>query len=107
MIGKCNKCGNANDDDSVFCKKCGSKISSVSATNSVKRKKFLVLGGSGLLVLVIIGTTLMLQNNPLTKFKHAVEGNQYSDATTVYSQKIKGNSEQEKKAENFIKDELN
>lgn len=105
---KCNKCGNeALEDDSLFCKKCGSKIISSNATNSVKHKKLWILGGSGLIALITVGITLMLLNNPLTKFKHAVEGNQYSDATAVYSQKIMGNSKQEQKADNFIKDELN
>jgi tetratricopeptide (TPR) repeat protein len=105
---KCGKCGNeAIEDDSVFCRKCGSKISANDATSSLKRKKFVIFGSVGLLVLVAIGATLILLNNPFTKFKNAVEANQYSDATTVYNQKIKGNSEQEKKAENFIKDELN
>lgn len=105
---KCGKCGNeALEDDSVFCKKCGSKISGNDATNSLKRQKIMIFGGIGLIALVIIGTFLILQNNPITKFKNAIEASQYSDATTVYNQKIKGNSEQEKKAETFIKDELN
>ncbi|WP_422658158.1 DUF5780 domain-containing protein [Paenibacillus sp. EC2-1] len=104
---KCNKCGNeALEDDSVFCKKCGKKISTSNDTNLMKRKKLLVLGGSGILALVILVTILLLLNNPITKFQNAVESNQYLDANTIYSQEIKGDSEQENKAENFMKDEL-
>lgn len=105
---KCNKCGNeALEDDSIFCSKCGTKISLSNDAHFMKRrKKLLVLGGSGILALVILVTTIQLLNNPIAKFKNAIESNQYLDAAAVYSEKIKGNSEQENKAENFIKDEL-
>ncbi|NHN32621.1 hypothetical protein G9U52_22585 [Paenibacillus sp. S3N08] len=62
--------------------------------------------GIGLLAVIIAGTSFILINNPISKFKSAVEGNKYVEASSVYNQKIKGNLEEEKKVEDFIKLEL-
>lgn len=70
-------------------------------------KKWYMYAGIGLLVVIIAGTTFILVNNPVSKFKRAVEDNKYIEASIVYNQKIKGNLEDEKKIEGFIKDELN
>ncbi|MGE6227716.1 DUF5780 domain-containing protein [Paenibacillus chitinolyticus] len=103
---KCNKCGNETlEEDSLFCKKCGSKLSSDS-TKPDKRKKFWIGGSLALLLLIGATGTFLMLNNPMTKFKRAVQGNQVSEATSVYNQTIKGNAEKEKKADAFIKDEV-
>ncbi|MFC9776603.1 DUF5780 domain-containing protein [Paenibacillus chitinolyticus] len=104
---KCSKCGNETlEEDSLFCKKCGSKLSPDS-TKPDKRKKFWIGGSLALLLLIGAAGTFIILNNPMTKFKRAVQGNQVSEATSVYKQTIKGDAEKEKKADAFIKDEVN
>ncbi|OMF13525.1 hypothetical protein BK127_19990 [Paenibacillus sp. FSL H7-0331] len=108
-MNNCSQCGNEVLEDSLFCNKCGSRMGTNKEVIVVPKntKKWYMYAGIGLLVVIIAGTTFILVNNPVSKFKRAVEDNKYIEASIVFNQKIKGNLEDEKKIEGFIKDELN
>lgn len=124
---KCNKCDTENSDESVFCNKCGAKLLSnnekeekrlIKIKDRLKlfrikdrlkifnNKKNNIIMGSALIILIFIVSIIFYVNNPVSKFKSAIADNNQAEATTLYNEKIKGNSDKEKKINMYLKDEV-
>lgn len=109
---KCLKCGKENSVDSQFCSQCGISLEEKEMTNNKikkveknKSKLTLIIGGI-LIVVLLLFFTLKDINDPLKKFSNQVGKNDTSGAIQVYSDKIKGDKQKEKDAEEIILEEL-
>ncbi len=110
---KCQKCDYDNQEDSIFCNKCGNKLASRNANQTVekkdkrsifKNKKAMVAIAS--LTAGIICSFLDL-NSPMNAYKNNIRNNQAVTASEIYDTKIKGNKEKENKTKSFLVEEIN
>ena len=107
----CKKCGNELPDDSIFCNKCGLKMDKTTDGNLVVsfkklNKKFIILGLIGIILVGAIITTVIILNNPIGRFKGAINDNKYVEASEIYTEKIKGNISEETAVTNFLKSDI-
>jgi hypothetical protein len=107
---RCSKCGSENNEDSLFCNKCGSKLSNYveqsSKSNRFLNKRYIILGCSILIIGIAVVVFLTIFTNPVFAFKNDINNNKIEEATKIYNDKIKGNSEKVKNVESFLKDEI-
>lgn len=113
----CKKCGKEINDESVYCNFCGEKQNG--SNDTIKKRDFLkiirtkgfIFGITGLFFVIIVFISIQLMSNPVSKFLKAVEESKYTEAITLYDEKIKGNLEKEKeiigKLENQIQEVSN
>lgn len=100
----CPKCGTSLRDDAVFCGQCGKKIG-VESSGGLKEKKTIIgltTGG----VLIAVGIWVYLSVGPMNHFKNAVKSNEYTKASDIYHQEIKGDADKEKEALAFVQEQL-
>ena len=115
---KCNKCGVENLNEGLFCSNCGAKLSEDRVTQdnkSIKLKnmpKFfknkrntIIVCISSVIIIFTIGI-IIYNNNPIAKFESAIKSDNQTEATLLYSSKIKGDNEKEIKVSVFLKDQL-
>lgn len=117
----CPKCGGENSEDSVFCKKCGAKMSSeeeiqksgLSRENLNKKIKSIfnsknnrVKIYSTLVVILCLLGGVIYFNNPIVKFKNDIENNNYVEATHIYNTRISGNIDKENSIKSYLKNEV-
>lgn len=107
----CKKCGNELPDDSIFCSKCGLKMDKTTDGNLVVsfkklNKKFIILGLIGIILVGAVITTVIILNNPIGRFKGAINDNKYVEASEIYTKKIKGNISEETAVTNFLKSDI-
>lgn len=58
---KCPKCGLDNEDDSVFCKKCGNKLTTENTGD--KNKKILILSTIIICIIILAAALIIVNNN--------------------------------------------
>ncbi len=105
------KCSNELPDDSIFCNKCSLKMDTTTDGNLVVsfkkfNKKFIILGLIGIILVGAVITTVIILNNPIGKFKGAINDNNYVEASKIYTEKIKGNTDKETEVTNFLKSSI-
>jgi tetratricopeptide (TPR) repeat protein len=111
----CPKCGVENPEDSLFCSKCGAKLSVTNEetktnvfteiVNKLKtflNKKNIIIICSAIAI-ILAGAVYL--NNPVSKFKSDIRSNNYVEANQLYRDKIKGNTDKEGTIISFLKDE--
>lgn len=115
----CKKCGKEISNESIYCNFCGKKQDRLDGVKERKNtiiklhyKKRFIFGLLGLIgVLVVIGISIQLLDKPVNKFLKAVEESKYTEAISIYNEKIKGDLGKEKeiteKLENQIQEILN
>lgn len=104
-----------NPEDSLFCSKCGAKLSLTNeeaktnvfteVVNKLKtfiNKRNIIIICSA--IAIILAGTIYL-NNPVSKFKSDIRSNNYVEANQLYRDKIKGNTDKEGTIISFLKDE--
>lgn len=118
----CPKCGIENSEDSVFCNKCGYKLSEeiieevteeiiekdnvLTKINKLGRKRTIIVFGSVLTVIIVALILMLYINNPVMAFKNNVKDNKYTEATKIYNEEIKGNKDKENSINEFLKGEI-
>ncbi|HEX9058621.1 MAG TPA: DUF5780 domain-containing protein [Clostridia bacterium] len=107
-MGQCKQCGNELPDDSVFCNKCGLKVTDTSSNRLINlKKKYLIYGVIGLVFISIIISVIVILNNPINKFSRAINYNNYTEALDLYNERIKGNTDRETSVINLLKSKIN
>jgi tetratricopeptide (TPR) repeat protein len=113
----CKKCNTENQEGSLFCNKCGANIFDQNNNNREQRemsnKKLSFLKNKKTIIFIsavaIIVCSLLLffyLNNPLRNYQNEIKSNNYSGASHIYDEKIKGNDEKEKQVKSFLLDEI-
>ncbi|MFM9282171.1 DUF5780 domain-containing protein [Paenibacillus jiagnxiensis] len=104
----CKQCNHVLQENSVFCNHCGKKVDhDISNSHwSPRNKKLYIISSVGVLVVLILVGFFLLYKNPLSEFKSAVRGNDYSESNQIYNSEIKGNVETEKDAIAFLMEEV-
>ncbi|MFJ7953867.1 DUF5780 domain-containing protein [Lysinibacillus sp. NPDC096418] len=112
---KCNKCGADNQNDSIFCSKCGTNLSTVEneekidkklKNNKLNNKKLIFSSIIGLLAIIALIPLFMYFNNPVKTYKDEIRSNNYKAATEIYNQEIRGDIDGEQKVKAFLIDEV-
>lgn len=112
---KCKKCGHENGDSAQFCNSCATKLNKNEShyiqnlkdkiKGFDKRKKYIVLGSSiGIIIIIITG--IIFFSNPILKFEKAIKSSDIVKATSIYNDSIKDNKKMQDKANALIKDEV-
>jgi len=112
----CTKCRAENQKDSLFCNKCGTKLSSNNEKQSkrlikdkiklLNNKKNLIMLCTVLIIIICAVSGIIYFNNPVSKFKSEIINNKQTEAVKLYHNKIKGDSDKEEKVISFLKDEI-
>ncbi len=105
-MGNCMKCGHELGEGSLFCNQCGAKTNSKEIDRQPKAglNKTVLYGGiAAAAAVVIIVVVFMFGSDPVKKFMSAIESNEYTEASQIYEEKIKGNTEREKDTEISLK----
>jgi tetratricopeptide (TPR) repeat protein len=100
----CKKCGSEMNDTSLFCNKCGKKVSSHSGIKLPK--KGIIYSSIGALIVAVVVFLVVLNNNPVEAFTSAIKSNKYGEAVEVYNQKIKGDTVREKEVNQSLLEEI-
>ena len=110
----CPKCGFENNDNMKFCCNCGKKLKNnynphftdfKSKIITLNRKRIITIGICSCIIITII-TICMFLNNPIHKFKTAINNNQVDAAKTIYDSDIKQDEKLKAKLETYLKKEL-
>lgn len=108
----CPKCGAENQDDSLFCNKCGVSLSLNKEQNGNKfaaltflKNKKVIFPLLAVIIIVAIGAVYI--SNPMAKFKRDISNNNYIEAVKIYDNQIKGNVDKENTVQGYLKDEIN
>ena len=98
----CKNCSKEIPDDSVFCNVCGKKqkeIDSIDITENeteehnkskIPNKKIILYGVIGIALVLVIVILFILNNNPVNVFMQSINENKYSEAVSIYDEKISG-----------------
>jgi len=109
----CSKYDNGISDKNSVYNKCDSKVTTDTSKNVFLRfKKFsnkLLFGLAGVLVIGVIIIAIFLvfnNNNSFDKFKEAINENNYMEASKIYHEEIRGNTNDENIIIDFLKSEI-
>lgn len=103
----CKKCGKEISDDSKFCPICGCKVKNANdMLAKISKKKIIIITIVSLFVIGGIGGFFYF-NNPISKFKHDINENNYVGANAIFNDKIKGNSDKESQVDSFLTNKIN
>lgn len=115
---KCNKCGVENLNEGIFCSDCGAKLSEDIVTQEnkpiklrntpkfFKNKRNTIIVCIYSVIIIFTIAIIIYNNNPIAKFESAIKSGNETEATLLYSSKINGDYEKEKKVSVFLKDQL-
>lgn len=93
-------------DDSKFCSKCGTKIDAGHTGGKLNNKNKLIIIAGSVVAVSVLGVLLLWNGSSAQKFISKIQGNEYTSATQIYLQEIRGNSEKEKEVETLLKQEI-
>ncbi len=109
----CKKCKNEIPDGSVFCPKCGKKISTQNNKDDnnkiTKRKKGIISGvcvAVGIIVIIGVAYVILVNSDPVKKYTYLFDKGNSKEAIDIYNRKIKGNSESENELSNMQNAEI-
>ncbi|KGR90180.1 hypothetical protein CD30_13100 [Ureibacillus massiliensis 4400831 = CIP 108448 = CCUG 49529] len=106
----CKKCKTENQEDSLFCNKCGASLSDDHAQEKeikwYNKKKNIVLSATILIIAILILSVVFTFNNPVSAFKSNISNNDYEEANKIYTEKIKGDTEKENSILSYLEDEI-
>lgn len=109
----CQKCNTKNQDDSMFCKKCGEQLQKHNEDENKKNvtSKFLTKKNTVMLsaiVVVVISSLLLFVyfNDSLRQYKSEIRNNNYTEANQLYKDEIEGNTKKENQVKVFLTDEV-
>ncbi|MCT4565355.1 MAG: DUF5780 domain-containing protein [Maledivibacter sp.] len=108
----CRKCGKEIRDHSLFCNYCGENQKEID--NNIKgkneivlsHKKIIILSLAGLFIVGGIFFSIKFITNPVNKFVNAVKDSKYTEAISLYNEKIKGDLEKENEIEKKLKNQI-
>ncbi|MDI3476639.1 MAG: hypothetical protein PWQ59_164 [Thermoanaerobacterium sp.] len=104
----CPKCNWDNAEGSVFCNKCGVNLSgAIQAKHNFKlfsTKRNIIMACAALVILIFVVVEIVNFSNPVSAFKSNINNNKYAEATKIYNEKIKGDTEKENSVNSFLKD---
>ena len=115
----CKNCSKEIPDDSVFCNVCGKKqkeIDSIDITENeteehnkskIPNKKIILYGVIGIALVLVIVILFILNNNPVNVFMQSINENKYSEAVSIYDEKISGHLDKEKEIEDELGQKIN
>jgi len=108
----CSKCGNGISDKKSIYNKYDSKVTTGTSKDVFLRfkklnNKLLLFGLTGVLIIgVIITAVFLFNNNPIDKFKEAISVNNHMEASKIYHEEIKRNTNDVNEIVNFLKYEI-
>ncbi len=105
-MSHCMKCGNELSEGSLFCNRCGAKAEAKEPDRQPKRglNKTVLYGSiAAVAAIAVIVVVFVFGSDPVKKFMSAIESNEYVEASQIYEEKIKGNTEREKDTETSLK----
>ncbi|MHB8065839.1 MAG: DUF5780 domain-containing protein, partial [Ruminiclostridium sp.] len=106
----CSKCGAENPEESVFCNKCSTNLSgTIEQEHKPKwfgKRKKIILSCAILVIGIVVVAGIVSFINPVSAFKRNINNNKYTEATKIYDEKIKGNTDKENSVESFLKDDI-
>jgi len=103
----CPKCKNEILEESLFCSKCGASLNEGKSTEIAEKPKNVKKGFPKLksklgitiiiiiFILVAISVTIIMELSPSKQFLRAINKNNAIEASTIYKEKIEGNTKKE------------
>ncbi len=109
----CPKCKTENQEDSIYCRKCGEQLYKHNEDKEKDRSK-LIIGKRNILmllsamVIIVICSLLFFVyfNDSLRQYKTEIRDNNYSEANRIYEDEIEDNTEEENQAKTFLAEEV-
>ena len=109
----CGNCGAENQEDSLFCNKCGTDLSDAIDANIQEKKpkwyskkKNVFLSIAVFIIAIIVISGIAFFNNPVSTFKSNINNNNYAEANKIYNEEIKGNTDRENSVLSYLKEEI-
>lgn len=106
----CSKCGEEIPEGSVFCNKCGTNISGATEPKPKLKlfstKRNILLASAALVIVILVVVGIVNFTNPVSVFRSNIDKNKYAEATKIYDEKIKGNTDKENTVNSFLKDDI-
>jgi len=103
---RCKKCSTEHEEGSLFCNKCGAKLVDSSLPQQSNKRKWIILGSTTGVIIILVVVALSLYSNPVNGFKNAISSNKYTDANQIFENDIKGDLKKEMEVEAFLEVEI-